>query len=108
MFGRNQPRIHFQPAGLDREIVVPTAEDLAAILHNSQPASLRAVIRCELIQAENRVHDAVDRLVQFFSGHVIEQHDGRVLLSEIIFQGQDLAAVTQRTLREQADLRETV
>ena len=54
------------------------------------------------------MRDAVDGLVSLVGGQVIEQQDRRLALGEKVFQRQDLAAITQRTLREQPDLGKTV
>jgi hypothetical protein len=42
--------------------------------------------------------------VAFSSTGIIEQHGGAVTAGEILFQGQDLAAITQRCLRQQTQL----
>ena len=54
------------------------------------------------------MRDAVDGLVIFLRGQVIEQQDRRLALGEKMLQRQDLAAITQRPLREQPDLRKAV
>ena len=52
--------------------------------------------------------DAVHRLVERLGGQVVEQQHGRAVAREIVLQRQDLAAVAQRALRQQADLGQAV
>ncbi len=41
-------------------------------------------------------------------GQVVQHHDGGIVLGEIMLQREDLAAVAQRALRQQPDLRQAV
>jgi len=50
----------------------------------------------------------VDGLVLAFGGQIVEQKHGIVPTVEIVLQRQDLPAVAQRVLRQQADLRHRI
>ena len=108
VLGRDQPRKDLHAAGLDDEVVVAAAERLAAILDDPQPPPLGAVVGRQLLQPDHAVRDAVHGLVGRLGGQVVEHQHGRVVPGEIVLQRQDLAAVAQRALRQQADLRQAV
>ena len=52
--------------------------------------------------------DAVHRLVERLGGKVVQQQDGGTVTGEEVLQRQDLPAVAQRALRQQAELRQAV
>ena len=64
--------------------------------------------RGELLEPVHPVGNAVDGLVESFRRHVVEQQDGCCLAAEIVLEGENLAPVSQRALREQTDLGQAV
>ena len=96
------------PPVADDEIVVAATKALRAILHDPKPPALGAIVRRQFLQPDDAVSDAVHRLVERVGRQVVEQQHGRAVAREIMLERQDLAAIAQRTLREQADLRQRV
>jgi len=80
----------------------------AAILDDADAAALRAIIRRELLKAQNRMRDAVDGLVGDIGREIIEKHHGRIEPGKKVLDGQNLPAVPQRALGEKPDFRKTV
>ncbi len=50
----------------------------------------------------------MDGLVLIVARHVVQQHDRRVVLCEIVLERKHLAPVAQRALRQQANFRQAV
>ena len=96
------------PAGADDEVVIAAAELLAAALDDPHAAVARRRIRRQLIEMDDAVRDAMDRACRWSRCQVVEQDDGRLCLREIMLQRQDLTAIAQRALRQQADFRQAV
>jgi hypothetical protein len=92
----------------DDEVVVAAAERLGAILDHAQARAARAVVGRHLLEPQHAVGDAVHRLVQRVGRQVVEHQHGRAVAREIVLQCQDLPAVAQRALAEQADFRQRV
>jgi hypothetical protein len=104
----DQAWIDLDAAGLDDEIVEAPSEPPPSVLDHPQPAALGAVVGGQLLQAHHAVGDAVHGLVVGLGGQVVQQQNCGALLGEIVFQGQHLAAVAQRALGQQPDLRQAV
>src|SRR6185369_146104 len=64
MLRGDQPREHRDSAGADREVVKAAAKGMPAIFRDPEPAPLRAVLRRQLLELEDAMHDAVRRLVR--------------------------------------------
>src|SRR3954464_12345194 len=69
---------------------------------------LRPVSGSKLFETDDGVAEAVQVEVVLMRREVIEQQYGRVVEQEKVLEREDLAAVAQRPLREQADLGEAV
>src|SRR5665213_646621 len=108
VFRRDQAREDAQAAGVDDEVVIAATEVDAAHLDHADTAALGAVVHCELLQKDHAVGDGVQLQVVLLGGEVVEQDDGALALGEEVFQGQDLAAVAQRALGQQAQFRQAV
>jgi hypothetical protein len=108
VFRGDDARIDLQPAGLDGEVVIAAAEPPAAIFDDPHPAALGAVFGGQFLQLDHAVGDAVHGLVVDVGGQVVEHQDRGAVLGEIVLQRQDLAAVAQRALGQQPDLRQAV
>ena len=78
------------------------------VLHHPYPAPFRAVVGRQFFQADHAVGDAVHGLVEGFGGQVVQQQHRGVIAHEVMLDRQDLPAIAQRALREQADLRQAV
>ncbi|KAF1854886.1 hypothetical protein Lal_00009772 [Lupinus albus] len=107
VFGRHQAREHGDPARLQDVVVVAAAEADAAHLDDVHAAALLAEFLGDLVEADDPVRDAVQVLVRC-AGLVVEQEDGAAARGEELLQRQDLAAVAQRILRQQAHFRQAV
>ena len=57
---------------------------------------------------DHAVCDRVNGPVRAFGGEVVERDHRGLVACEIVFQGEDLSPVAQRTLRQQPDFRKTV
>ena len=75
MFGRDQPRIDFQAAFADREIVIAAAERDAAHLFHAQAPTLRAVFDGELLEQDHAVRNRMQLQIGFVRGEIVEQND---------------------------------
>nr|GFA06095.1 hypothetical protein [Tanacetum cinerariifolium] len=108
VLGGYQARKHLDAIGHDIEVVVTAAVLLATVFDHPQASALCAISRGLHLQANHAMGNAVDGLVQGFGGEVVQQDDRRVVAREIVLDREDLPAVAQRTLRQQADLRQAV
>ena len=108
MLRGDQPRENAHAAGRDDEIVKAAPIALATIFDDPQPPPVGAIFGRQLLQPDDAVRDAVHGLVVGFGRQVIEHQDGRSASREIMLQRQDLAAVAQRSLRQQANFRKAV
>src|SRR5687767_6561064 len=98
MFRGDQSRENREPASLDAEIVITASVFAAANLDDHQAAPFRSILRCELLQHQNAVRQALQLRV-LLRASVIQQQGGAFAAREILLQGQDLSAITQRRLR---------
>src|SRR6185312_1525670 len=108
VLGRDQSWIDLHTAGPDGEVVVAAADRLAAILGDSQPTPLGAERRCELLETDDAMDDAVRGLVAILGRAIVEHYHGGAMAREVVLECEDLAPVAKRILREQADFREAV
>ena len=90
------------------EVVIAATKFHAAIFDDASPAPFRAIGRCQFFQTQHAMGDAVHRLVGDFGRQIVEQHHGGVALREVVLDRQNLPPVTQRALRQQADLGQAV
>src|SRR6185312_7813904 len=84
------------------------SKTLAAILDDARTSPLGAEIRRQFLKPDDAVGDAVDGLVVHLGGQIVQQQHRGVLLRKKVFEGEDLTAIAQRTLRQQANLGEGV
>ena len=103
MFRGNQAREDAQAAGLNGEIMIAAAIFAAANLQDHEAAAFGAVFRRELFQHQNAVRQALQLRIVFRAA-VIQQQRRAFAAGEILFQGQDLAAIAQGRLRQQPQL----
>ena len=108
MLGRDQPGIDLEPALLDREVVVATAEPDAAHLHHTQAPTLGTVVDGELLQHDDPVGDRMQLDVVLLGREIVEEDDGAPTLREEVFQREHLPAIAQRVLRQEPELRKAV
>ena len=104
VFRGNQARVDGEPAGLDREVVIPAAILHAAHLDDAKPATLGAVFERELLQRDDAVRDAVQLEVVVVRRQIVEQHHGAPSTGKEILQGKNLPSIAQRVLRKQTHL----
>jgi len=108
VLGGDQAREDGQAAAAD-DVVVEAALELApAQLEHPQSPSVAAKHQRLLLQPHDAVRKAVQAGLLDFLGHVVEEEGGAVEFGQEVLQGQDLAAVAQRALREQPDLGDAV
>ena len=108
VFPRDEPREDVEPALLDDEVVVAAAVLLAPELHDAQPPPLGAVLGRELLQAHDPVGDALELQILRLGRQVIEQEHRAFPADEVLLEGEDLPAVSERVLGEQPHFRERV
>ena len=84
MLQRHEAREHLDPAGLDGEVVITAAKGLAAIFHDAQSATLRSIVRCQLLQTEHAVGDAVRGLVERVSREIVKGQYSGALANEVV------------------------
>ena len=108
MFGRDQTGKDLDPAALDREIMVAAPERLTPIFEHPQPATLRPVVRRQFLKPDHAMGDAVNGLVHCIRRQVVKHQDRGGIAREEVFERQDLAAVTERSLSEQPDFGQAV
>ena len=80
----------------------------AAQLQQPQPAFVRAVVIDVQFELDDPVRNAVQVLIAIVSRLVVEHEHGATDLGEIAFERQDLAAIAQGILGQQAQLRQAV
>ena len=108
VLARHETREYLDPALHDGEVVEAAPEALAAILDHPQAAAFDAVGRCQRLKANDAMGKAVDGLVVGVGGQVIQHQDSGTLLGEVVLHRQDLAAIAQGALGQQADLGQAV
>src|SRR3979490_3217377 len=106
MLRRDEARKHLDAALHDHEVVISAAEALSPTLDDPQPTALAAIDRSEMIEMNDAVRDAVDGAVGGLGGEIVEHDDSGIVLGEVVLERENLAAVAQRALRQQADLRQ--
>src|SRR5690348_702130 len=105
---RDKPRVDLQPAAFDREVVEAALERDAAHFHDAQAAALRAIVNRQLLQKHDAMGDRVELEVVLARREVVQQDHGGLPSGEKVLQREDLAAITQRALRQQPQFREAV
>lgn len=108
MLGRRQTRkdLHSSPPN---QIVVPAAPvRCPSYLGEPQPPPIRPVLRRELLEVDDPVHDALHVTVAIASRSIIQQQNRAPPVEKELFQLQQLAPVPKRILREQPDFRERI
>jgi hypothetical protein len=95
-------------AGFDHEVVIAAAIAPAAIFDDPEAAALGAIVPRQFLETDHAMRHAVHSLVGRVGGEVVEQQHRRLVAGEIMFQRQDLAAVAERTLRQQPDFGQAV
>lgn len=95
MFRSDQAREHLDAPCRDDEVVVATAKALAAALYDAQPPPLSTIIRRQLIEMDHAVRGAVNGPIDSLRGHVVQQHDSRIVAGEVVLQGQNFPSITQ-------------
>ena len=108
VLGRDQTREDHDPAALDDEVVVAAAEVDAAQLRDPQAAALRPVEGDQLLHRHHPVREALQVSVGLRAGEVVEQQHGAAPAREVLLERQHLAAIAQRALGEQANLRQRI
>ena len=99
---------NIDPAPGDGEIVIAAAIFLTAIFQDADASSLGAEIGRQFLQMDHAMGDAVYGLVVRLGGQIIQQHHRGAETGEMMLDGQDLAAIAQRALRQKTDFRKTV
>src|SRR5262249_28404689 len=95
MLGSDQPWKHLDASLGDDEIVVAATKRLRAAFQDAQSPALAAVHRCELIEMDDAMRNAVHRLVGRFARKIVKHENGRRVPRKIVFQRQDLPPVSQ-------------
>ena len=95
-------------ATLDDEVVIAAAEVDAAQLGDAQAPALRAIKGDQLVERQHAVRQALQMAVRRRAGQVVEQQHGATAAGEVLLERQHLAAIAQRTLGQQADLRQRI
>ncbi len=108
VLGGDQPRKDHRPAGSYRKVVIALADGSSAIFGDPKPPTFGAVVGRQLLQLNDAVDDAVGGLVRRFGSQIVEQQHGRAPTGEIVLDRQKLPPISQRALREKADLGQTV
>ena len=108
VLGGDQPRKDGRPAGSYRKVVIAEADGSSAIFRNPKPPTFGAVVGRQLLQLNDAVDDAVRGLVRNLGSQIVKQQHGRAPTGEIMLDRQKLPPISQRALREKADLRQTV
>ena len=88
--------------------MVAPAIFLAAIFEDADAAALGSIGGGQLLEPDDAVRDAVDRLVGRLAGQIVEEQNGRAAADEEVLDREDLTPIAQRALSEQADLGEAV
>ena len=96
MLGRYEPREHPHAAGVDDEIVIAAAIALAAIFDHPQPPPLRAIFGRQFLEPDHAVGDAVHGAVVGLARQIIQHQHGAPAAREIMFEREDLAAISKR------------
>ena len=108
MFGRDEAWVDAQAAALDLEVVIATAVPDAAHLDDVQPPSLRAEPGQRLFERDDAVRDAVQLEIAARPALVVEEQHGAGARREEVLERQDLAAIADRALCEQAEFGQAV
>ena len=108
VLGRDQAREDRDAAGIEDEVVIAAAELDAAHLHDAQPSALGTELARRLLQRDHAVGDAVELHVAGSEVRSSSSSTVQLRAGEELLQRQDLAAIAQRVLREQTQLRQAV
>jgi hypothetical protein len=104
MFRRNETRINDDATGLDVEVVIAVAEIQPADLHELQPAPRVSIHRRVALQLHHAMGDALQLQVVHLGRPIVEEQYRDVPIGEELFQRQDLLAIAQCALGQQANL----
>ena len=108
VLGGDEPGEDREPAVLDREVVVSAAERDAAHLGDAKPSPLGPVVERQLLEKYDAVGDGMQLQIVHMRGQVVEQQDGALAAGKEVLEGQDLTAIAQGVLRQQAHFRQAV
>src|SRR5689334_7028717 len=108
MFGRDKPWKNADAAGLNDEIVIAAAIGSTPNFTHEKATPLRAIFGCSLLQRYDAMSQTCHVAVGVGSRSIIQQQRGTVPSGKILFERQNLAAIAQRSLRKQSQLRERV
>ena len=108
VLGRDEARKYADTARREDEVMIAAAEILAAAFDDAQTPPLAAIDRRELVEMDDAVGDAVDGAIGALRRQVVEHDHGGIVPGKIVLEREDLAAVAQRALREQANFRQAV
>src|ERR1700676_4697729 len=88
--------------------MIAGAEALAATLDDAQAAPFASINRSELVEMDDAVRNAVNGLIGGLGGEIVKHEHGGVVLGEVVFEREDLAAVAQGALGQKPDLGQAV
>jgi hypothetical protein len=108
VFGRDQARKHLNASSLDGKIVESSSKGLPTILNNTHPPPLGTIVGAEFLEPDHTMGNAVGGPVQCFGREIIQGQHGGFAARKVVLESQQLAPIAQRTLGEEANLRETV
>src|SRR3954467_8512807 len=101
MLGGDQAGKDLQATTPDHEVMAAAPEVHASHLDDPNAPPLRSVRGSKLLEVDDGVTETVQIEVVLLGRQIIEQQNGRVVEQEEVLERKDLAAVAQRSLREQ-------
>ena len=108
MLGSHEARIDFHATALNAVVVKPLAELCAAQLLDLQAAPLDAIFPFCAFHQNHAVGDALELLIVAFAGAIVQQQHGAFASGKILFQAQNLTAITEGVARQQTQFRERI
>jgi hypothetical protein len=108
MIRGDEARENVETTLLDREIMVAAAKLDAAHLDDPHAAALGAEVDRKLLQQHNPMGNRMELQVVLLRRQIVEKNDGTLPAGEEVLQRQDLAPVTQRAVREEAQFGKAV
>jgi len=75
--------------------MIAGAEALAATLDDAQAAPFASINRSKLVEMDDAVRNAVNGLIGGLGGEIVKHDHRGVVLGEVVFEREDLAAVQQ-------------
>ena len=104
VFGGDEAGEDLDPAPPDGVVVEARPEVAAPHLDDLEPPPHSPVIGRVPLHADDAVGDAVQVRVAHVAGLVVDEQDRAVASGEELLEGEDLAAVAERVLRQQPQL----